>query len=1173
MVNYKRIYKMTGVLVLSVFFCAQAYPQRQSQGSSAQTPGQGTDERMPLHSPDIIADNLDKAAASAEQILEVLNKQTGLMLELKRLLAQEAGASGQILEEADLTDRAIEQRLRSDLRARVLATRLLQRYGYLVPQLNPDSEAEAEQKLVRQERAQILARAAERGDTLGGTANPSREAACDPRNVPECALPSSVPVYRESLPAGPATPAGTPRSQTPVERAEEASPNQPTRPDGTPLTDGQRGEYPAGASSLEPLLASTRAESNPNLGGVPQASGYGNRDTLPVPQTSTRDYQSLATSQPNPMPANGTSPRSDRSFDRYPIGRNPATSDTAAVEPVRMMRRPNPYADVPSLYDLYVQAETSNRPLERFGLDVFRKGATSPDYIPMDLPVGPSYVLGPGDSLSIDLWGGVSQRLLRTVDREGRVALPEAGPVLVSGRTLGDVQEAVQHALRTQFRDVSADVSLLRLRSVRVYVVGDVSSPGAYDISSLSTPLNALFAAGGVTTQGSLRRLQHFRGKQLIEQVDAYDLLLHGIRGDMQRLENGDSLMVPPLGPVVTVEGMVRRPAVYELRDEKTLLDVLDLAGGILPAAALRHIEVQRLEAHEKRTMLSVDISDSSDLESVRTEMSNFVVQDGDDIHIFPIAPYNSESIYLRGHVLRPGRYSYKPGMKLTDLVTSYADLLPEPSTRYAEIIRLHAPDYHPVVETFDLATALAHPDEAPKLEPLDTVRIFGRYDFEPNPEVLITGEVRAPGRYRTSGQQHLRDAIFQAGGVTPDAWLDSAQLFRQQPDGSARVFSINLGSALAGDPLNNVLVEPRDRILVHRQPEQVSPASVFVQGDVAKPGRYPLAANMHVSDLVQSAGGLLRSANPDAGDLTHYAVTNRSGERLPAGHQDLNLSAALAGKDDQNLPLHDGDVLTVPQQAGWNDIGATVTLAGEVHKPGVYGIRPGEHLSSLLARAGGLLPTAYPRAALFERLEVRELQQKSRQELIQRLEQESTVVKTSASTTGTEEAALQQTAIQQHQRVLDGLRRAPVSGRLVIHLRPERKDFAGSADDIELRAGDSLTIPKQPGSVLIIGQVYNSNALTYTPRRNAGWYLSRAGGPTPLANKSEVFIVRADGSVTGGREGGFWSGGVLSTTVGPGDTIVVPEKPVLGSSTLKNILSVAQIASAAALVAAVAIP
>ena len=452
-------------------------------------------------------------------------------------------------------------------------------------------------------------------------------------------------------------------------------------------------------------------------------------------------------------------------------------------------------------------------------------------------------------------------------------------------------------------------------------------------------------------------------------------------------------------------------------------------------------------------------------------------------------------------------------------------------------------------------------------------MRIFGRYDFEPSPEVLVTGEVRAPGRYRTSGQQHLRDAIFQAGGVTPDAWLDSAQLYRHQPDGTTRVFSINLRDALAGDPLNNVLVQPRDRILIHRQPEEESPASVFVRGDVARPGRYPLAANMRVADLVHSAGGLLRSANPESGDLTHYAIANSSGERVQAGHQDVNLATALAGSEDQNLLLHDGDVLTVPQQAGWNDIGAVVTLRGEVRKPGVYGIRPGERLSSLLKRAGGLLPTAYPRAAVFERIEVRELQQKSRQEMIQRLEQESTVVKTSATTSGTEEAALQQAAIQQRQRVLDALRKAPVSGRLVVHIRTDRKGFEGSPDDIELRAGDSLTIPKQPGSVLVIGQVYNSNALTYSPGRSAGWYLSHAGGPTKLADKGAIFIVRADGSVSSGRQGTFWSGSVLSTALGPGDTIVVPERPVLGSSTLKNVLSVAQIASSAALVAAVAIP
>jgi protein involved in polysaccharide export with SLBB domain len=386
-------------------------------------------------------------------------------------------------------------------------------------------------------------------------------------------------------------------------------------------------------------------------------------------------------------------------------------------------------------------------------------------------------------------------------------------------------------------------------------------------------------------------------------------------------------------------------------------------------------------------------------------------------------------------------------------------------------------------------------------------------------------------------------------------------------------VLSINLSAALAGDPLNNVLVQPRDRILVHRQPEDVSPRSVYIKGDVARPGRYPLAVNMTIADLVGSAGGLLRSANPEGGDLTHYAISDSFGAHVPVGHQELSLAAALAGKENKNLPLRDGDVLTVPQQAGWNDVGATVTLSGEVRKPGVYGIRPGERLSSLLQRGGGLLPTACPRAAVFERTEVRELQQTSRQDLIQRLEQESTVVKTSVSTSGTEEAALQQAAGQQRQRVLEALRKAPVSGRLVIHLRPERKDFAQSPDDIELRAGDSLTIPKQPGEVLVVGQVYNANAVTFTPGRNAGWYFSRSGGATHLADKGAIFIVCADGSVIGRSGGGLWSGSVLSAKIGPGDTIVVPERPVLGSNTLKNVLAVAQIASSAALVAAVAIP
>lgn len=221
------------------------------------------------------------------------------MVELKRLLAQDAGVSGQILEESDLTDVAVAERLRSDLRARVLATRLLQRYGYLVPRLNPDSDLEAEQKLVRQERAQMLARAAERHDTLGESSATDRNATCDPRSVPECALPSSLPEDRESLPVGPTAPARAPRSPAPLQRAEDTSPSQMTRPDGVSPSQDQRSGYPASLGSPETVLTSARVEMNPPLNGAPRMPGYGSEENLSVPFTNQPDLQSLSVSQPD----------------------------------------------------------------------------------------------------------------------------------------------------------------------------------------------------------------------------------------------------------------------------------------------------------------------------------------------------------------------------------------------------------------------------------------------------------------------------------------------------------------------------------------------------------------------------------------------------------------------------------------------------------------------------------------------------------------------------------------------------------------------------------------------------------------------------------------------------------------------------------------------------------
>src|SRR5437016_8401499 len=599
-------------------------------------------------------------------------------------------------------------------------------------------------------------------------------------------------------------------------------------------------------TNFELTPTSAKRDSNPSASS--QSFGQGAGDAIP---TGRNLPSSPVEPNGNAEVVTGKNGRELPSRANYPRG----MTKEEDVTPVRMVHRANPYANIPSLYDMYVQTSAHQRPNERFGLAAFRNTSNDPRAIPMDLPVGPDYVIGPGDGLAIDLWGGVSQRFVRVVDREGRVSLPEVGPLLVSGRNLADVQQAVQQVLRTQYRDISADVSLSKLRTVRVYVVGDVAEPGAYDISSLSTPLNALFAAGGVTPRGSLRALKHYRGKQLVEEVDAYDLLLHGVRSDLRRLENGDTLVIPALGPQVTVEGMVRRPAIYELHGESSLADVLELAGGVLPTATLRHIEVQRVEAHEKRTMLALDLSQTEGADSAERQLQAFKINDGDEVHIFPIAPYNEEAIYIQGHVLRPGRYSYKQGMSLTDLIGSYKDLLPEPAPHYAEIVRLNPPDFHPSVESFDLTAALANPASAPKLQPLDTVRVFSRYDFEPAPDVWVGGEVREPGKYRTSGQAHLRDVVYQAGGVTQDASLGSVPIFRTQPAGSDEILSVDLREALAGNPVDNVVIQPRDRLLVHRNPTRVDPPTVYIKGEVTKLGRYPLTTNMRVEQFVRIAG------------------------------------------------------------------------------------------------------------------------------------------------------------------------------------------------------------------------------------------------------------------------------------------------------------------------------
>jgi len=776
---------------------------------------------------------------------------------------------------------------------------------------------------------------------------------------------------------------------------------------------------------------------------------------------------------------NGTAPlgRQPRTASKTQTQREQTRGTTTTGRPGNASPQvQGPLRNLPALRDLYTQAVTQQAPPERFGAALFRNSAAlmsrGPNAAPVDIPVGPDYVIGPGDQLVVLYWGTTNQRIQVTVDREGRILVPEAGAIMVAGRTLADTQAEVRRLLTHQLRGISVDVSLGKLRTVRIYVVGDVKNPGAYDLSSLSTTLSALIVAGGPTETGSYRTVKHFRGKKLVEEVDLYDLMLKGITGEQQHLESGDSLLVPTVGPQVTVQGSIRRPAIYELRNEQTLDQVLDLAGGVPVTGVLSKIKVERIEAHARKEMLSVNLPSGSandDPPSPDETFKRFQVKDGDIVSVGSILPYSNSAVYVMGHVFRPGKFPYHSGMKLTDLIGSFDAILPEPADR-AEIIRLSPPDYKPVVIGFNLREVLENKLPAPSLQPFDTVRVFGRYDSD------------AP--------------------------------------------------------------------------------KVSIYGEVLRPGEYPLSEGMTAAALLRMAGGFKRGAYRDTADLSSYSVEH--GEKVELDHRQVAIGRAAAGEADTDVLLKAGDVLTVRQIGGWSDIGGAINVTGEVLHPGRYGIQRGERLSSILKRAGGFSTEAYPYGALLDRAQVREASARSREQMLSELQG-------TASTGGNSHTLFPPAngTSRQNQQLANQLKQIEPSGRLLIHISTQVDKWENTDSDIEVRPGDTLFIPKRPNFITVAGQVYNPAAITYSAGKHAAWYLRQAGGPTSTANKKDIFVVRANGTVVGKGSGQWWSGHVLSTTLQPGDTIYVPDK-TQGSGIFKNVGQTVNILSGIAVAASV---
>jgi polysaccharide biosynthesis/export protein len=714
----------------------------------------------------------------------------------------------------------------------------------------------------------------------------------------------------------------------------------------------------------------------------------------------------------------------------------------------------------PALRDLFIRitklplTKTGPTALKPFGYDLFDRPIST--FAPAtNVPVPSDYVLGAGDELQLELYGNKNQNLKLTVGRDGYVSVPQLGPVSVGGQTFARVKAELESQIERQMIGVHANLTMADTRTIRVFVLGDAKFPGSYTISGLGTITSALFAAGGVQPIGSLRNIQLKRRGELVRRLDLYDMLIRGNTTDDAKLLPGDVIFIPPIGPTVSVDGEVHRPAIYEIRNESSVADVVQLAGGLTPEADTAKLALTRIDAGLHRVVLQVDLSGAAG----RSEE----VRNGDSLRVARLRPTLDAGVLVQGYVYTPGAFAYRAGMRLTDVVRSVDDLKPNADLHYILIRRELPPDRRVVVLSADLTAALKDPS-SPANVPLmarDRITVF---DLQSSRDRVI--------------QPLLDDLKLQANITQPD---DVVRI-----DGRANV-----------------------------------------------PGEYPLEIGMTVRDLIRAGGGLSDAAYGGSAELTRYEVVHGEARRTELIKVDL--TAVMRGDPAANLRLEPFDSLSIKEVQAWTDQ-ESILLRGQVKFPGRYSVKPGETLKSVMQRAGGLTQYAFAEGSVFTRRELREREQRQLDMLAQRMQQDIAFVALEGSVAGQGGAA---NALAVGQSLLSQLRATKAVGRLVINLPAMLRSPIGSQYDVVLRDGDELIVPRAQQQVTVIGEVQTVTSHLFRPGLSRDGYIALSGGTTARADKSRIYVVRADGSVVS-QQGSSWFSS-SATKIEPGDTIVVP--------------------------------
>ena len=762
-----------------------------------------------------------------------------------------------------------------------------------------------------------------------------------------------------------------------------------------------------------------------------------------------------------------------------------------------------------------------------FGYDLFAGEPTS--FMPSENAAVPdTYLIGRGDTLNINFYGKESESYEVVVDREGRISIPNLSPVQVAGLTFAEVKELIKAKVEQEVIGIKAFVSVGKLRSIRVLVLGEAYKPGSYSVSSLTTVSHALFVSGGVSDIASLRNIQVKRAGKVVANFDLYDLLINGDSSNDIILKPGDVVFIPSVGSQVAVEGLVKRPAIFELKKGETAAQLLKMAGGLKPQAYAKKAIVERFNNNNMKEVLSVDFSGNQ---------INYTPRDGDRIRFNPVSFQYQNSISLIGAVARPGHYQWHQGKHISDVLTSVrGDLLPQADLGYGLLVREVNVAGDIQVFQFDIAQAIVKAAEHDlELKANDKLFVFSRYQEKQAEETALANmaltEAQQEQQYKVKQWHQYQQREFEKYiGVTGSSAGPKSKEDRTKSIADIAKHNLTNDEELLETKDYAVfsrfnLLKPIISKLKQQATVTMAMQLVEINGHVTYPGVYPLTVNGEVNDLIAAAGGLLESAYTEQAEITRVM----DGDASKVKHIKFNLQAAMLGSNGENIALRSKDSINIFSIPNWQE-NVKVELKGEVKFPGVYTIRRGETLSNLLERAGGFSEFAAPNAAIFTREAIRKQEQQQLAKLSEDLRRDI------ASKSFENSVSSNSLSYDEMNKLLNDLASVEAVGRLVIDLPMIVED----KQRLVLQNGDALYVPSKRDSVSVIGEVNYATSHLFQQGITVDDYIDLSGGLKERAADERIYIIKANGSVKIPSTGS-WFAVNDTNTLEAGDTIVVP--------------------------------